>query len=132
MHEIICSNDFFGAFIPFAVTMDDFFSDSDTETVSFDDDRDPDYVPSCDNSESTTDIDEILHDTTSNASQPSNLYAVQNSNETEFVSDLSLSPILKIKSNADVELWKRFGYLMKAGVLVNGLSDRYYYSLCLC
>lgn len=127
----------FDPFILFTVTMDGFFSDSDTETESCDDDRDLDFVPSCDDSESTTDIHGIVLEssdgcTSSNASKRSNRKAEPNpkQNEIEFVSDLSLSPILKTKSNADVELWKRFGFLMKAGDLVSGLSNRYYCSLC--
>lgn len=128
---------YFGLFIRFTVTMDNFFADSDTESESYDDDNDLDFVLSCDDSESTTDSDEILREssdgcTSSNASNHSIRKNGQNhkQNEIEFVSDLSLSPILKTKSNADVEVWKRFGHLMKAGELVKGLSNRYYCSLC--
>lgn len=107
--------------------------DSDSEFESVDDDRDFSYVPSTEDSESN-DNELSLDDSSlsSGAKSTPNDENIQNANpnEIEFASDLSLAPILKMKSNSDVELWKRFGSLMKAGILVKGTSGRYFCSLC--
>lgn len=105
-----------------------YYSNSDTEFETVDDDRDISYVPS-EYDVSSEDIDEDLpkdFDETSSRKTNQNAKRI----EVEFVPDLSLAPLVKTKSNSDVELWKRFGLLMKDGKLVKGLSDRYYCSLC--
>lgn len=99
---------------------------SDVESI--DDDRDIDLMPNSELIESESDSvdnnnDEI--DPHALNTRKENL-----SENIEFASDLSLSPIVKSKSNSDVELWKRYGVLMKAGTIVKGLSDRIYCSLC--
>lgn len=117
--------------------MDGYLSDSDTEFECVDDDRDLSYVPSSEYDDSSADINDdssqsFKENTSPNSDETSMQKTNQNAkrNEIEFVSDLSLAPLVKTKSNSDVELWKRFGLLMKAGKLVKGLSDRFYCSLC--
>lgn len=122
--------------------MDDRSYDLDSDSdFDCDDDRDLDFKPSFELSDfeySRTDNDDGDQTLRQNGDESSNtcpdpdIASKRNGKQTEidFSTDFSLAPIVKTKCNTDVELWKRFGVLMKAGKVVKGLSGRIYCTMC--
>lgn len=120
-----------------------YYSDS-SECETADDDRDKNYSPnSDDDSDEFSCIDNPVIDSEASNSfnaneigqdQSENEPNPHNENEAEqqivFGADLSLRPVEKTKSNADFELWKLFGTLMKNGAKVGSMADRILCSLC--
>lgn len=118
--------------------MDGNFSDWDRESESADEKSYSDYVPGSSEYGDDSVFDENVVPPNSDEIISSNPDDTANQNpnqlskwtEIDYASDLSLAPIVKAKSNADVELWKRFGSIMRAGKTVKGLADRPYCCLC--